>query len=63
MFHILRNSSRFDVGDGFVLLGGAHTYLDFSRQPTKETHMSWKTPHVIEVAVGMEINCYACAEI
>jgi len=25
--------------------------------------MSWKTPRVIEVAVGMEINCYACADI
>jgi len=25
--------------------------------------MSWKTPSVIEVAVGMEINCYACADI
>jgi coenzyme PQQ precursor peptide PqqA len=30
---------------------------------TKETHMSWKTPRVIEIAVGMEINCYACADI
>jgi len=29
----------------------------------KETHMTWKTPRVIEVAVGMEINCYACADI
>jgi len=25
--------------------------------------MSWKTPRVIEIAVGMEINCYACADI
>jgi len=25
--------------------------------------MSWTTPRVIEIAVGMEINCYACAEI
>jgi len=25
--------------------------------------MTWKTPRVIEVAVGMEINCYACADI
>ncbi|HIN34270.1 MAG TPA: pyrroloquinoline quinone precursor peptide PqqA [Dehalococcoidia bacterium] len=23
--------------------------------------MAWKTPKVIEIAVGMEINCYACA--
>lgn len=23
----------------------------------------WKRPSVIEIAVGMEINCYACAEL
>jgi len=23
--------------------------------------MAWKTPKVIEIAVGMEINSYACA--
>ncbi|TQV83912.1 pyrroloquinoline quinone precursor peptide PqqA [Pelagibius sp. Alg239-R121] len=25
--------------------------------------MSWATPKVIEISVGMEINCYACAEL
>jgi len=25
--------------------------------------MIWTTPKVIEIAVGMEINCYACADI
>jgi len=25
--------------------------------------MSWTTPRVTEIAVGMEINCYACADI
>jgi len=25
--------------------------------------MSWTTPKVTEIAVGMEINCYACADI
>ncbi|MBN9553846.1 MAG: pyrroloquinoline quinone precursor peptide PqqA [Pseudomonadota bacterium] len=25
--------------------------------------MTWNTPRVIEIAVGMEINCYACADI
>jgi coenzyme PQQ precursor peptide PqqA len=25
--------------------------------------MKWKTPRIVEIAVGMEINCYACAEI
>lgn len=25
--------------------------------------MLWKTPEIIEIAIGMEINAYACAEI
>jgi len=25
--------------------------------------MSWKTPKVVEIALGAEINCYACAEL
>ncbi|MBT4710367.1 MAG: pyrroloquinoline quinone precursor peptide PqqA [Alphaproteobacteria bacterium] len=25
--------------------------------------MAWKTPKITEVSVGMEINCYACAEL
>jgi len=25
--------------------------------------MKWTTPKVVEVCVGMEINCYACAEL
>ncbi len=27
----------------------------------KETKMAWKTPKIVEVPVGMEINMYACA--
>jgi coenzyme PQQ precursor peptide PqqA len=27
----------------------------------RETIMAWKTPKIVEVAVGMEINMYACA--
>jgi coenzyme PQQ precursor peptide PqqA len=26
-----------------------------------ETSMAWKTPKIVEVPVGMEINMYACA--
>jgi len=26
-----------------------------------EKHMAWKTPKIVEVPVGMEINMYACA--
>src|SRR5262249_23038927 len=29
----------------------------------KETTMKWKTPVIIEIAVGLEINAYACAEV
>jgi len=25
--------------------------------------MQWKTPVIIEIAVGLEINAYACAEV
>jgi coenzyme PQQ precursor peptide PqqA len=28
---------------------------------TRETQMTWKTPKIVEVPVGMEINMYACA--
>jgi len=27
----------------------------------KETTMAWKTPKIVEVPVGMEINMYVCA--
>jgi len=25
--------------------------------------MTWSTPKIVEIAVGMEINSYACAEL
>jgi len=25
--------------------------------------MAWKTPKVVEIAVGLEINSYVCAEL
>jgi len=25
--------------------------------------MKWKTPVIIEIAVGLEINAYTCAEV
>jgi len=25
--------------------------------------MTWKTPKIVEVALGGEINCYACARL
>jgi len=29
----------------------------------KEGFDMWKTPVVREIAVGLEINCYACADL
>ena len=29
----------------------------------RELAMKWKTPVIIEIAVGLEINAYACAEV
>jgi coenzyme PQQ precursor peptide PqqA len=29
----------------------------------KEMAMKWKTPVIIEIALGLEINAYACAEV
>jgi len=25
--------------------------------------MAWKTPRIVEIAIGMEINTYACADL
>jgi coenzyme PQQ precursor peptide PqqA len=30
---------------------------------SRRTAMKWKTPVIIEIAVGLEINAYACAEV
>jgi coenzyme PQQ precursor peptide PqqA len=29
----------------------------------EENTMSWKTPKIVEVSLGGEINCYACAKL
>jgi coenzyme PQQ precursor peptide PqqA len=42
-----------------VLLRSAPAWS--SRQITSEDAMTWKTPKIVEVPVGMEINMYACA--
>jgi coenzyme PQQ precursor peptide PqqA len=32
--------------------------------PTPRSNaMAWKTPRIVEIAVGMEINTYACADL
>ena len=34
---------------------------EFRPVPTRRAKMAWKTPKIVEVPVGMEINMYACA--
>jgi coenzyme PQQ precursor peptide PqqA len=37
--------------------------LAAARIKSREMAMKWKTPVIIEIAVGLEINAYACAEV
>ena len=32
-----------------------------NRPANREDLMAWKKPEIVEIAVGMEINMYACA--
>ncbi len=40
-----------------ITLSGRAEFVRFY----KESQMAWKTPKIVEVPVGMEINMYACA--
>jgi coenzyme PQQ precursor peptide PqqA len=42
---------------------GGEPNLRAARIRPKEMAMKWKTPVIIEIAVGLEINAYACAEV
>ncbi len=37
--------------------------IHIAHTQTQENAMSWSTPKVVEIAVGMEINAYACADL
>jgi len=43
-------------------LGAGRSFPLTTTRP-KEMAMKWKTPVIIEIAVGLEINAYACAEV
>ena len=49
---------------GDAALTGSRRRLSLPETKTraKEMAMKWKTPVIIEIAVGLEINAYACAE-
>jgi coenzyme PQQ precursor peptide PqqA len=54
-----RGSPTFHCGVAAEL----HDFLPPARIRSRNTGMKWKTPVIIEIAVGLEINAYACAEI
>jgi coenzyme PQQ precursor peptide PqqA len=56
--HNVRGGPTFDRGVKF-----APTWLAkvACLKITWEDGMAWKTPKIVEVPVGMEINMYACA--
>ena len=50
--------------EGFVLIGLRRPLrLPRTKTPAKKMAMKWKTPVIGEIAVGLEINTYACAEV
>jgi coenzyme PQQ precursor peptide PqqA len=48
-------------------VGGVGTFepLARSRTPAEpiRSRTMWKKPKIVEIAVGLEINAYACAEL
>lgn len=51
-----------DAGDLHYVGGGPRFNLGANVAPNDlGDPMSWKTPKIVEVPVGMEINMYACA--
>jgi coenzyme PQQ precursor peptide PqqA len=40
-----------------------HSFLDMSNPTSRRNVMAWNTPRIVEIAVGMEINTYSCADL
>lgn len=42
----------------------AGTYFRCAQKRSREAGMKkWKKPRILEIAIGLEINAYACAEV
>jgi coenzyme PQQ precursor peptide PqqA len=53
-------SAGYSLGRGF---SAVRNRASFHQDCCQESTMKWTTPRVVEICVGMEINCYACAEL
>ena len=45
-----------------VHLTGQRARPNVATSQPKEPNMAWKSPKIVEIALGAEINSYACAE-
>jgi coenzyme PQQ precursor peptide PqqA len=45
-----------------VVPGAARRWAAERDHPQRRTFMTWKSPKIVEIALGAEINSYACAE-
>jgi coenzyme PQQ precursor peptide PqqA len=58
-------AGRLDRGIKVFVAGNSHSQFQFlngsAAANPEENKMAWKTPKIVEVPVGMEINMYACA--
>jgi coenzyme PQQ precursor peptide PqqA len=39
------------------------THGNIQNLKNRKDVIMWKTPNIKEIAVGLEINCYVCAEL
>jgi coenzyme PQQ precursor peptide PqqA len=40
-----------------------HSFLAMSDPTRRRNVVAWKTPRIVEIAVGMKINTYSCADM
>ncbi len=53
-----------DAGAGRAFHGTLSWKLVTPQPPNKRNRpMTWKAPKIVEIALGGEINCYACARV
>jgi len=60
---VVLRGRRINALNATVLAESALNRQILKCQPLEETKMAWKTPTIVEIALGAEINCYACAEL
>jgi len=53
-------SGHIQAGSGII---GVLFNTDRSIISQWRTQMTWNTPKIVEICVGLEINSYACAEV